>query len=133
MSFRELTMIDFSSPTFVSVLLIAIYVLLAVALLVVGWSALRSLRRNRSEAVSNGLPVRRMAWGVVALVVVVLVLTCLLASTKPMVINGHTFDNSFWLRISDMLISTSLILIGIAVIGVLFGMSGLSRKLRIGK
>jgi len=122
-------MIDFSSPLFVSILLYTIYALLAVAFVLVIWSMVRSFRRNRAEGVSNGLPVRRMAWGVVALVVAVLALTALLASTKPMVINGRTYDNEFWLRTSDMLIVTSLILIFIAIAGVIFGISGLSRKL----
>lgn len=126
-------MIDFSSPIFVSVLLYTIYALLLIALGLLVWSAVRSVRRNRGEAVSNGLPVRRMAWGVLVLVAVVLGLTCLLASTEPLVINGKVFDDSFWLRVSDMLISTSLILILVAVVGVLFGLSGLSRKLKNGK
>lgn len=126
-------MIDFSSPIFVSVLLYTIYALLLIALGLLVWSAVRSVCRNRGEAVSNGLPVRRMAWGVLVLVAVVLGLTCLLASTEPLVINGKVFDDSFWLRVSDMLISTSLILILVAVVGVLFGLSGLSRKLRNGK
>ena len=123
-------MIDFSSPTFVSVLLYGIYALLLSGVVLLVWSAVRSVRRNRSEAVSNGLPVRRIGWGVVVLVVVVLGLTCLLASTRPLSINGRTFDDVFWLRTSDMLITTSLVLMGIAVIGVLFGVSGWSRKLK---
>ena len=123
-------MIDFSSPTFVNVLLYCIYALLLVGVALLVWSAVRSVRRNRGQSVSNGLPVRRIAWGVVALVIVVLGLTCLLANTQPLSINGRTFDDVFWLRTSDMLITTSLVLMGIAVVGVLFGISGWSRKLK---
>ena len=123
-------MIDFSSPTFVNVLLYCIYALLLVGVALLVWSAVCSVRRNRGQSVSNGLPVRRIAWGVVALVVVVLGLTCLLANTQPLSINGRTFDDVFWLRTSDMLITTSLVLMGIAVVGVLFGISGWSRKLK---
>jgi len=123
-------MIDFSSPTFVNVLLYCIYALLLMGVALLVWSAVRSVRRNRGQSVSNGLPVRRIAWGVVALVVVVLGLTCLLANTQPLSINGRTFDDVFWLRTSDMLITTSLVLMGIAVVGVLFGISGWSRKLK---
>lgn len=123
-------MIDFSSPTFVNVLLYCIYALLLMGVALLVWSAVRSVRRNRGQSVSNGLPVRRIAWGVVALVVVVLGLTCLLANTQPLSINGRTFDDVLWLRTSDMLITTSLVLMGIAVVGVLFGISGWSRKLK---
>ena len=123
-------MIDFSSPTFVNVLLYCIYALLLVGVALLVWSAVCSVRRNRGQSVSNGLPVRCIAWGVVALVVVVLGLTCLLANTQPLSINGRTFDDVFWLRTSDMLITTSLVLMGIAVVGVLFGISGWSRKLK---
>ena len=123
-------MIDFSSPTFVNVLLYCIYALLLMGVALLVWSAVRSVRRNRGQSVSNGLPVRRIAWGVVALVIVVLGLTCLLANTQPLSINGRTFDDVFWLRTSDMLITTSLVLMGIAVVGVLFGISGWSRKLK---
>ena len=58
-----------------------------------------------------------------------LVLTFVLGSTQPLTINGVAFTDAFWLRTSDMLINTSLVLILIAIAAAGFGLSGWARKL----
>jgi putative exporter of polyketide antibiotics len=122
-------MLNPSSPAFVELLLWTIYVLLTVAGLLTVWSMIRSIRqRGRGEVRSNGIPVGRIAWGVAALLVVTLGVTYALGSTEPLMINKTIYDNAFWLRVSDMLINTSLVLIVIAILGVLIGMSGIQRR-----
>ncbi len=111
-------------------LLYLIYGMLALAALLTTWSTLRSLLRNRGEAVEWGIPVRLIGWFIVIGLVVVLVLTFALGDVSPLSINGRTYADGLWLRMADMLINTSLVLIIVAVIGVLFGLSGLSRKLK---
>ena len=123
-------MLSPSSPVFVELLLWLLYGLLTVAVVLTLWSALRSIRlQGRGVVVSNGIPVGRIAWGVAAMVLVLLIVTYFLGSTAPLVVNGIVFSDAFWLRASDMFIYTSLLLIAIAVLGVLFGVSGLSRRI----
>ncbi|MBQ9644746.1 MAG: hypothetical protein IJV24_00110 [Prevotella sp.] len=114
----------------IDLLFYVIYAMLAMAVGLTGWSVVRSLTCNRSEAVVGRIPVRSIAWATVALLAVVLAVSYACGSTQPMVVNGQTFVNGFWLRVADMFIYTSAVLIAVAVVGVLFGASGLSRKLK---
>lgn len=124
-------MINFESPLFIDILLYIIYGMTLIALGLTVWSGVRSMRQqDKSDTRSNGIPVRRIALITVALLVVTLLLTCLLASTSPLTINGKPFSDKFWLRVSDMFINTSLILIIVAFIGAIIGYSGVSRKLK---
>ena len=124
-------MINFESPLFIDILLYAIYAMIAVVIGLSAWSMLRSvLKQDKSDARSNGIPTRRIAIITAAVLLVSLVLTGLLASTRPLTINGKAFNDEFWLRISDMLINTSVVLIIIAVIGAVIGYSGISRRIK---
>ena len=122
-------MINYESPQFASLVLIVIYVLTIVAIAVTAWSVVHTMRTAHSESRSNGIPVRRIAWMVVALLVLLLTVTALTASTRPLLVNGKLFDDTFWLRVSDMLIGSSLVLIAIAAIATIASMAGLGRKL----
>ena len=109
-------MIDYESPVFVSIVLYTIYVLLGGAIVLTIWSALNSLRlRGRTEAREHGIPARRIALGSAVLLVLTMAVTWLLGSTKPIVVNGETYDNAFWLRTSDMFIGTAAVLLVVLV------------------
>ena len=111
-------MIDYESPLFIDVLLITTYTLLLVAAGLTVWSLVRSARMLAgSRSATNGIPARRIAWLSVLLLAATLLLTWLLASTTPLSINGETYADTFWLRVSDMLINTSLVLIALATAG----------------
>ena len=117
----------YESPVFVDALLVGIYVLLAVTLGLSVWSMLRSLRLRERKTTEQGIPAKHIAWGVFALLVGTLALTCLLADTTPLYINGNAFTNRFWLRVSDMLINSSIILIVVATLGVVVSAMGMGR------
>lgn len=105
------------SPLFIDIVLYTIYVLLAAAVLLTVWSVVRGARCEvRGTKYENGVPVRRIAWLAAGLLVVTLVVTWLTASTQPLTINGKTFSDAFWLRMSDMLINTALVLIVVLTI-----------------
>ena len=112
----------------INLLLYLIYGLLALAVALTVWSVLRTLLRNRGEAVTWGIPVRAIAWGTVGMLVIVLAVSYLLGSTQSLTINGRVFADSFWLRIADMFIFTSLTLMAVAVVCALIGVSGLNRR-----
>ena len=109
--------------------LVVIYLVIFVTTVITIWSAVRSLKkRDRSQNIVNNIPVTKIAYGVTALLVVCLLLTFLLGSSKPIQLGEKLYTDSFWLKISDMFIYTSGILIVVAVGCFIYGMSGLSLK-----
>ena len=111
----------YESPLFVELLLDGICLLVVAALVLTVWSVAYSLRLRRGQADSDRVPARRIAWGVAALLVLTMGATALLADTTPLSINGRAFTDMFWLRMSDMLINTSGILMVVAVVCVVGG------------
>lgn len=120
----------YESPLFIDVLLTSIYALLALTLGLTAWSMLRTLQMRNRERLTMGIPAKRIAWGVALLLCATLALTALTADTQPLNTNGHTYDNSFWLRVSDMLINTSTVLIVVAVMCVALSAMGIGRLLK---
>ena len=95
------------------------------------WSAGRSLSLRRHEPpTDHGVPARRIAWAVAAVLVLLLALTYALGTTEALTINGKPFTDTFWLRTSDMLINTSLVLMAIAAIAAAVAATGLGRRIK---
>lgn len=112
------------------VMLWLMYAMLLVALVAAVVSAARSFRfRADSIASSNRVPRKWIAWGVVAFTVILLLVTCLAGSSQPLIINGVSYTDRFWLKTTDGLIVSSFVLIIIAACGVVYGISGVNRKL----
>ncbi len=106
----------YTDPVFIDILLGTLYVMLVLVTLLVVWSAVRSLRLREGKELDWGFPSKRIAWGVAILVVATLAITALLADTTPLVINGKMYTDTLWLRIGDMMIWTSAVLIVVAVV-----------------
>lgn len=103
--------------TIIDIVLCSVYVLLAAALGVTLWAAIHGVRTH--EQAADALTARRVSmtgYLTAGLLAVTLLATYLLASTRPIVSNGHPFTDVMWLRLSDMFIFTSLLLIGICSI-----------------
>ena len=113
------------------VMLWLMYAALLTAVVVAVISAVRSFRlRTESIAMSNKVPRRWIAWGVVGFTIILLAITCLLGSSQPLIINGISYTDRFWLKTTDGLIYSSIILFVIAGCFVIYGISGLNRKLK---
>ena len=124
-------MLNPSSPFFVELTLWTVYVLLAVSLTLTLWSVVRSMgMRGHGQADDNGIPATRIAWVVGGVLVVLLAVTYALGGTEPLAINGKPFADAFWLRTSDMLINSSLVLMVLAAIAVLLGFLGIGRHIK---
>ena len=120
---------DFNSPLLTNVLLAFMFLLLVCTVCLSVWSVVTSLKkRGKSERLYNGIPVKRNTYIIVFGTVILLVCTFLLASTSPILVNGKEFSNSWWLKLSDMFIWTTGILILIAFASVVFGASRSWRK-----
>ena len=113
------------------VMLWLMYAALLTAMVVAVISAVRSFRlRTESIAMSNRVPRRWIAWGVVVFTILLLAITCLLGSSQPLIINGISYTDRFWLKTTDGLIYSSIILFVIAGCFVIYGIPGLNRKLK---
>ena len=104
---------NYESPVFVSIVLYAIYILLAAAIGLTVWSAIRGVRKQAAEGddACSGPSHFRIVIGTAVMLVVILVVSWLTAGTEPLTINGKTYTDVFWLRTSGMMISTALLLI----------------------
>ncbi|MCR4604358.1 MAG: hypothetical protein K5683_12620 [Prevotella sp.] len=120
-------MIDYESPVYVSIVLYTIYALLLLAVGLTVWSVVRGMRRQgRADLAVADRRQRKVALATLGLVVVVMAIAWLLGSTSPLSVNGQPYADAFWLRTSDMLIMTPLVLI--AIIGVLMIISEIVRR-----
>lgn len=63
-----------------------------------------------------GVPVTAIVMGVLALLVITMLATFVLADTDVMTIGGKPYEDTMWLRLSDMFINTMLVLLVVAVL-----------------
>lgn len=105
------------------VMLWLMYVTVAVTVVVTIVSVVRPLLIAPKKNASG------RGWLVMGLTVVLLVVTYLAGSDQPLMVNGALFKDSFWLKVTDMLIVSSVILIVVAAGFVCFGTSGINRKI----
>lgn len=80
--------------------------------------------------VTGGIPTGKIAIGCFAILLITLGVTYITASDSAILINGKSYTNGSWLKITDMLIHTSEVLLVLAVLAVVYGMSGLNRKIQ---
>ena len=110
----------FNAPMLTDVLLGFMWGLLALTTLASVFAVVRGIQRaNRSEGVTNGIPARKITYttyGVTAL---------------TLVFNGQNFTDGFWLRMTDMFVNSSLLLLILAAGVVVFGATRYYRKERM--
>lgn len=124
----------FNAPMLTDAVVVTIYLFVLAAAALAVCSLINGRRhRDRSLAVVNGIPVARITTAITILTIVCLAATFILGSPEPMAINGTRYADAFWLKATDMLINTTIILLIIAVCGVIFTLSGYNRKIKLGK
>ena len=100
------------APLYVDIMLAAVYLLLAVATAAAVYASWHGLRTHSSERSMLDLRhAKAISYAALLLPVGCLVLTFLLGSAEPLLVNGRPFADAFWLRLTDMFIFTSVILI----------------------
>ena len=82
-----------------------------------------------SIAESNRVPRRRIAYGVAITTLLFLTIACLAGSSTPIIINGISYTDRFWLKTTDGLITVSLIMMVVAACFVAYGLSGINRRI----
>lgn len=120
---------NFNAPLFTDVLLWLMIVMLFCGIALAIWSIVRKLKiTGRGDRYSNGIPVKKIGYAIVCGTALILIVTFLLGSDDPMTINGAPFRDVFWLKVSDMFVSTSILMIVIAVGAVIYGSTKYIRK-----
>lgn len=122
---------DFNAPLFTDVLIVLMWLLLLLTLGLAVYSIVKGYRLSvKEEKLSNGIPenkIFRITW---LSTLAVLVLTFLVGSSMPMLINGSEFGDWIWLKVSDMFVTTSILMLVAAFGAVLFGATRYIRKER---
>ncbi len=120
---------SFNAPLLTDVLLGFMWFLFAVTLIVSVVAVVRGVRRaNQNEGVTNGIPARKITYITYGATALILLLTFVFGSTQAMVVNGQNFADTFWLRMSDMFVNSSLLLLVLAAGVVIFGATRYYRK-----
>lgn len=118
---------DLSAPLLTDALLVLMYLFFLVAAGACLWSVWKSLK-FKGERIVNGIPIGKIASSVALGTLLLLVITFVFGSSDPIMINGKPFETWAWLKLSDMFVSTSLILIVVAVATVVYGNMKYIRK-----
>jgi len=95
----------------------AILIITGITLLAAVGAITFSSVRNMRQGVSG---YHKTTWVALAILVVSLLVGLIFGSGNAMMINGKTFADTLWLRLSDMLIISSALLFLLACIGVIY-------------
>lgn len=124
----------FNAPMFTDAVLVFIYMLVLATVGITAYAVYRSIKgRDKTSDTINNIPAAKIVWLTTGLTAASMLLTFLLGSSEPVMVNGVKYADVFWLKATDMFINTALILLFVAVCGVVFGLSGYNRKVNLNK
>ncbi len=119
---------DFNAPLFTDVLIALMWMFLVGGVGLAVYSMIKDYRKSKSEAVVNGVPVRRIFRFTWLGMLLALVLTFTLGSSDPMLINGENYADWLWLKLSDMFVLTSVLMLVAGIGTVIFGATRYIRR-----
>ncbi len=120
---------NFTAPLFTDAVIVFMELLVVVTVCCTVCSVVWALKiRGKGEARENNVPVKRLGYAVTWGTVLLLVLTFAFGSSAPMPVNGVEYTDVFWLKTADMLIETSLTLIVVAIVAMVYGATKYNRK-----
>lgn len=120
---------NFNAPLLADAVLVLMELLLLGAVGFTAWSVAHVLRvRGKADRLDNNIPTKRIGYGIIAGVAVLMVVGFLAGSSAEMTVNGLRYADTFWLKASDMFIFTSLVLMVAAVGAVAYGATKYVRR-----
>ncbi len=119
---------DFNAPLFTDVLIVLMWLFLVGAVVLAIGSMIKDYRFSKTDAIVNGVPVRRIFRFTWIGTLLALVLTFVLGSSDPMLINGEHYADWLWLKLSDMFVITSGLMLVAGIGAVVFGATRYIRK-----
>ena len=114
---------NFNAPLFTDLLLSLILVLTVLAGGLSIWAVVRSVRKLRGSGngIENNVPAARISRSVILGTIGIVVFSFLVASGREMLVNGRPYGDWFWLKVSDMFIYTSVILLLVTIAAAIYG------------
>ncbi len=111
-----------NEPLLTTPLLFFVYVVMLLSMGVSVWAIVKAMLLNaHSPQQVNGIAVKKLNRAVFIGLALLLIIAFFIGSNTPILINGSKFNNVFWLKTSDMFITTSCLLLGIASATALWG------------
>ena len=119
----------FNAPLLTDALIVFMWILLGLTVLVMLLSVFHTVKTiSVKQRVVNGIPTYKITIAVFGTTFLCLVLSFLFGSSESMVINGATYADKFWLKASDMFVTSSLVLLLAAIGASVFGATRYYRK-----
>ncbi|PJF01269.1 hypothetical protein [Prevotella intermedia] len=119
----------FNAPLLTDALIVFMWILLGLTVLVMLLSVFHTVKAiSVKQRVVNGIPTYKITIAVFGTTFLCLVLSFLFGSSESMVINGATYADKFWLKASDMFVTSSLVLLLAAIGASVFGATRYYRK-----
>lgn len=111
---------NFVAPLFTNLLLVFISLVVLTAIGIVVWSVEKSLKvRGKGERVVNNIPTKKISYLSIGLTLVLLIATFAFASSDTILVNGVEYADAWGLRVADMFVNTSIILVVVAIIAII--------------
>ena len=122
---------EFINPAMTDSLIDFMFFMTGAACVAVLLSVISSARcQGHVLNVSGGIPSAKIATCTVVILIMALVISYFTASDSAILINGKSYTDSWWLSITDMLIHTSETMFVVAVLAVVYGLSGINRRIQ---
>nr|WP_308535732.1 hypothetical protein [uncultured Prevotella sp.] len=119
----------FNAPLLTDVLIYCGWLIFVFAVVTIALSVVKTIKMtSKSEVVVNKIPTRKLSFSVFGLTIASLILSLLLGSSNEMLINGIAFTDKLWLKVADMFVYSSLVLLLAAIASVVFGATRYYRK-----
>lgn len=110
----------FNAPLMTDAVIWLMVILLLVLLCLVAWSYLMSHKISKRNESQHHIPAKKLSRGIGLMTLILLILSFVFGSKSAIKVNNEIYDSSFWLKTSDMLIFTSLVLMFLAVLAIVF-------------
>lgn len=109
---------QFNVPIMTDTIIILSIILVVGAIVATIWSVIATTRKNKSlwHSAENGIPKGKIQITTFLTLAIIMIITFIFGSKQPLTINQLSYDNASWLKTADMLITTSAILLIVAIL-----------------
>ena len=103
-------------PLLTNTVLVFTYIVLFLSIAIAAWALVKEILLGaQMPSIQNGIKVKLIRNATFISIPTLLILFFLLGSSSPLKVNGIFFNNTFWLKTSDMFISVSILLLFIGI------------------
>lgn len=116
---------EYNAPEHTETLIFLTYGMLAVTIIITLLGGLAKFAASFKDSPTSAL---KSLIGLVLIIVLLIVAYNIGSDTPVTLADGTTYSDVLWLKVTDMLIYSTYVLLGIAVLGTLINLSGIFKK-----